>query len=435
MGLTTDAWAEPALGRVGGLVGRVARRRIVMLTAGAIAAQGVALLAAPFLARIYSPADFGAYGVAMAAIGVAASLATMRYSTAIALPVDDRDAAVLTLVSIAASVGVAVATGVALYAALPLIAPTIPEARPVVAFCAAISVFALGMYQVTSALATRRADVTTISLSRFTQSGSIVFSQLALGLLGSPLGLIVGDALGRIVGLFGTVRVWRQWLPRMGGFHYSLGPTVRYKNFPLAAGPAALLNVLTLQVPTLAVVALYGASSGGQFLLVQRVAGVPLAVIAVSVAQDFLVTVIERGEARADGLRRQTEVAERRLLLIGAPFVVLAAVLAPIAFPVVFGPDWTQAGVIFSISSPLYLVQLASSPLGAVYDVLERQDLVAIRETIRLGLIATAVGLCVLTRPSLEAGVALLTAASVAGYIVYHALASRALSDSERQKA
>jgi O-antigen/teichoic acid export membrane protein len=374
------------------------RRRLVGLAAGAIGAQALVLVAAPLLTRLYSPAAFGTYGVATAAIWIAGSLATLRYHVAIPLPADDRDAITLSSISVASSAIVAAIAGVTAYLAVPILIPSSADIAPQLAVCIATSTFSLGVYAVGGALATRRADVRSIALMRVTQSGGVAVAQLVFGWLGAPVGLVVGDSLGRLLGLLGATRVGRQWMPHIREGRQWIGMLSRYRTFPLASGPATVINTLTAQLPTFAVVALFGAAPGGQYLLVQRFAGV----------------------------------LERRLLILGVPFAVLGAVLAPSAFPVLFGPDWAKAGVIFAIFAPYYLVQFVTSPLGSVYDVLERQDLVLVRESARVAITCLALGICAITRPSLEVFSVIFMAAGVAGYGVYQLLAWRALNDADK---
>ncbi len=57
-----------------------------VLVAGTMLAQAISILSAPFLARIYSPEEFGVYAVFLSASSVFISVSMMRYELAIVLP-------------------------------------------------------------------------------------------------------------------------------------------------------------------------------------------------------------------------------------------------------------------------------------------------------------------------------------------------------------
>jgi O-antigen/teichoic acid export membrane protein len=52
--------------------------------------------------------------------------------------------------------------------------------------------------------------------------------------------------------------------------------------------PASLLNSISLQIPSVMLLALYGPEVAGWYLLVQRIGAIPATLISASVAQVFL---------------------------------------------------------------------------------------------------------------------------------------------------
>lgn len=413
-------------------------RSIATMAAGASLAQVVAVMAAPVLTRLYSPAQFGVYGLATSAVGIASVVATLRYEQAIPLPEADADGAALAIAASIIAVLVAIVAGVAVFATVSWFGPDQQLNSLTLGVCVAMSVWGIGWGQVAGALAARTRDSRAVSSIRVAQVSAVAAAQIGLGMSWLSFGLIAGDSAGRTVGLVGAAGIVRRWASAMNRarrLEKIRTVMVRYRRFPLVGSWSALINMITLQAPMLGVLAIYGATSGGAFVLVQRVATLPIAVVGVAVSQGYLMEVVAAGQDRLTSLQVQYDSIERRLFVVGTPIAVLAVLLGPMAFPILFGSEWTMAGAILAISAPLYLAQLVTSPAGVTLDVLERQDLHAIRELIRLALVlGTLVG-CAFLRPSLEVCTGALTVAGVVGYVVYRVATRRAIAGAKHAAA
>ena len=102
------------------------------------------------------------------------------------------------------------------------------------------------------------------------------------------------------------------------------------------------------------------------------------------------------------------------MLTIGP--VILVALLAPFVFSLVFGDEWTEAGVFAAILAPMFYVQLITNPTHGTLIVLERQDLHLQREIARLLFLGGTVGVAV----ALGLGpVGTVAAISVSGVLMY----------------
>ena len=71
------------------------RNSVALLGVGTATGQAITLVSAPILTRLYTPADFGAFGVFAAIVGFMAGITTLQYGMAIPLPARDRAAASL----------------------------------------------------------------------------------------------------------------------------------------------------------------------------------------------------------------------------------------------------------------------------------------------------------------------------------------------------
>lgn len=74
------------------LKGRFARS-VTVLAGGAVLGQAITVLVSPILTRLYSPEDFGVFGVYASILGIVTVIASLRYEYALPLPEDDAIAA------------------------------------------------------------------------------------------------------------------------------------------------------------------------------------------------------------------------------------------------------------------------------------------------------------------------------------------------------
>ena len=151
-----------------------------------------------------------------------------------------------------------------------------------------------------------------------------------------------------------------------------------------------------------------------------------------AVSQVFVAEAADRvrtGSADLGALFRRTL---RQLALVVAPLMLALAIAAELLVGTVFGDEWHEAGTYILILAPLYTMQLLSSPLGGTLDVLERQDLLVVRELTRIVLLTTAIAVAELLSLSAVWAVILLSGAGTLAYLLYGAISWHALLVHER---
>ena len=177
--------------------GRFARNASV-LAGGTALSQALAVVAAPVLTRLYPVTDFGYFQVYMSFMAFGALAVTLRYEQAIFLP-DREDVAanvfVVALCTVAMMSGVFAGLGwfVHHYGFLPKNAEGL---RPYL-WILPVSICGAGIYQTLSVWALRHKAYRQVSGTKIAQVASQLATQTTIGFLySSPLGLLLGDALG-----------------------------------------------------------------------------------------------------------------------------------------------------------------------------------------------------------------------------------------------
>lgn len=387
-----------------GLRGRLAAalrgdflRDVLKLSFGTIGGRLIALAALPILTRLYSPDDFALLAVYLAVVSTVAVAACLRLEIAIPLADDDDDAANLLALALT---GLAVVSGLALLLALlmpgrlagwlgrPDIAPHLWLVPLGIAFA--------GTYSAFQFWTTRARRFGSIARTRVGQAAAGVSVMLSLGWAGvAPLGLLLGNMLNIGAGGFSLgVQALRGDKAKLRAVSADrMRDTLhRYRRYPVYSTPEALFNIAGVQVPVLLIAAHAGAEAGF-LLLAMQVMTAPMTLLGSSISQVYM---SRAPEALREGrLAPFTLSIMRRLVMVGVPPLVLAGVLAPWLFPLIFGSDWARAGEIVTWLVPWMALQFIASPVSMVMFVVGRQRaMLALTTTgamMRIGLVGLGV--------------------------------------------
>jgi lipopolysaccharide exporter len=441
-GSLTGGAVQRARRRVGGAAHRFApagglRRAVAMLAGANVVAVTTVALSYPIVSRLYTPTEFGEFAAAIALLSLVLTVTCLTYDRAVPLPEDDRTAGDLVILCLLATLLISALTAAIMVTTGERLL-SIFDASGLSQYwwLLLIAQLAGGVTVALTGWAIRFRGFRQLATSRISQSIVTVSVQVAAGAAGAATsGLLAGDALGRttqsarlsrgaatklIRAVQGTSVARLRWAAR------------RYRRFPLIGSWPTLLNAIAFEAPLLLVVAFYGAHTGGLFAFAQRLIGAPVALLVLAVSQVFVAEAADRartGSADLGALFRRTL---RQLALVVAPLMLALAIAAELLVGTVFGQEWHEAGTYILILAPLYTMQLVSSPFTGTLDVLERQDLLVVRELTRLVLITGAIAVAAfLSLPAVWA-VALLSGAGTLAYLLYGAISWHALSVHEQ---
>ena len=373
-------------------------RNASIIAGGTALAQAFAVLASPILTRVYRPSDFGALQVFISIMGLLVVSASGRYEVAILLPEDEQSAVDLLGVSvICVCLATIACTTVVLICQYHWILPSGLLVLKGYLWLLPFSVLGGGVYQVLSYWAMRRGDYSQIAKSKFTQAGSQVATQLGVGLLvHSPFGLLIGDSVGRVSGSSRFVRdLWRDYDDQLRAIQSSrmVKLATRYREYPLVSMWGALVNASGLALPSLFLVQYYGAQGTGWFALVNRVLGVPAALIGLSIAQVYASEAARLSRSDPKRLMNIFLKTTRHMLYLGLVPCVLFTILAPWLFQFIFGHGWHEAGEYARCLTFMFFASFIDSPVSMTLNILERQRAQFVWDITRL---AVTVGAMVL---------------------------------------
>lgn len=346
---------------------RVAGGIIVVGSATALG-QGALVLAAPILARLYDPQAFGLLSVYSALLSVLLAGASLRFDLAIPLARDAREALNILILSIGlgflSSIVVAIgilAWGGQLAHALA-VAPIIPFL-----WLLPLALFVASGAQALASWAVYLREFSALGRLRATQGIGQAVCQVAFGIVGaSPVGLIVGDVIGRVAGVERLLGPFRAAVRSSRFSRPSIVADARARwSFARVMTAASLLNALSLQVPFLLIPVLFDLDASGQYFLAYRVLILPASLVAAAVSQVFF------GEAsfrRADPERLHVLArgAAVSLFVFSIPTYGVVTVAGSVLLRAVFGARWETAGLFAQVMAPSIVLWSVANPISTL---------------------------------------------------------------------
>lgn len=366
-------------------------KRVALIAGGTAAGQALVLAVSPLLTRLYSPEDFGVLAIYAALLSCLIIIGSLKYELAILLPDDDRVAASLVGVSaiilccvcgLLAVILIPAANQVAGILRVPAVAPYFWLLIP--------GLLGGGLYQVLNYWALRQKQFKRIAHTKLSQGFGTAGTQLALGFISGPLGLIIGDIVGRMSGtatLAVSAKSKEGYVLKQLNYLEMRGAAVRYRHFALYSGISGLVNTLGLQLPALLLTGMWGPGSAGFYALTQRILGAPMALIGRAIVQVFFAEAATLARSHDGSLTRLFDRTARKLALFGALPLSCTALAGPFFFQLLFGNSWRIAGDYAQALALMLGMQLVTVPLSQTLNVMERQDLQLLWDLGRLAVV------------------------------------------------
>ena len=344
-------------------------RHFMVLFTGTAAAQLMNLASYPFLARLYTPSDFGIFATFVAVSAIPGAIACGRFDLAVpTAPSMGRFAILWLCVLIAAGMGaLSTAGGAAYWFAIEGIADPL---RPLLlglcvfftGFCAAGALYLMrhDWYRVNSA-------------SLLARTGVVVLLQVGLAFVWRhPLSLIIGFTAGFAVQAL--IFAWTIWK------HIPAGPPRprqmramfrRYRKQVAVDIPSTFVAALSLNLLTFMLAVLYGQYAVGLYALGSRIAIMPLQLFNDSLSQVFF-----QKAARAQQERGHFWPEMKfNLLTSGILSVGVLAGIWLFAHPFVrlyLGAEWLPAADMLVILAPMLAVRSLCMSVATTVFVLKR---------------------------------------------------------------
>lgn len=340
-------------------------RRFFVLLTGTTAAQLLPVVTAPVIARHYETAEFGVFGVYIAASAICSTVANLKYENVI-LATRSRSLtqSVLGLtLALNLLIGALIAAGVAAAAATGVVAAS-PTITDLMVFLP-LSLLLAGGLQALSNVALQQEQFSAVARSRLAVATITAAGSLACALLyPTARGLILSTLAGQLLG----VGMLAQLCLKAGGLHPSFQPrrwrgvARRHWRFAVFTSPADLLNASASNLPALFLGALFGTTATGAYVLTQRLLGTPLMLIGSAFADLYRQRIgqdVARGRPYWDASVRMLAV----LATIGLAVLAIVLLIGRNVAVAFLGDHWSLVGDFTVIMVPVYVTRFIVSPL------------------------------------------------------------------------
>jgi O-antigen/teichoic acid export membrane protein len=343
---------------------------------GTTIAQAIPIAISPILTRIYTPEDFGVFALFIAVTAIFGTIANGRYELAIMLPKKDEDA-----INIFA-LGFIITTFISL---LLLILVLIFQDKivdilknediRVWLYFVPIAVFFAGLYNILNYFNNRKKQYKDLAKATILKSIVLAIVQLSIGFIKQgATGLISGTIISQFFAntkLLTNIIKDKVLISKISKVKI-IALAKRYKDFPKFSMWAGLANTLSSSLTNILISSFYGIATLGFYSLVQRVLGMPSALIGGAIGQVFFQQATKEKQQTGRAINSFNSTV-KKLIIIGLPSFGILFFIVEDSFAFIFGEEWRVAGVYAQIVIPLFFMRFISSTVSSINIVFEKQ--------------------------------------------------------------
>ena len=358
---------------------------------GTTISQAIPVVISPLLTRIYTPEDFGTFGLFTALTAILGVFATGKYELAIMLPKRDEDAVNIVALSIFLSLIVSFFLLILISFFNHSITSIIGNTHiSLWLYFVPISVLFTGAYQSLNYWSNRKGQYSRLSINRVAQSGTAGIANLVMGWSGfTNAGLIMGTILGQGAATFILgKKVYKEDRNTINKINRTkiIDLSRRYIEFPKNTIFSSFTNTFYNNGRYLILGLVFTQNILGQFLLSFRALQMPVSIISTSIADVLF---------QKTSLWYNLDLPKKSIFkkLYKILLILMAIALFPALtlffygeslFSFVFGDKWALAGHFTSLLSLSLFFQFSFAPFCRVFYVLEKQSLYLLWEVVRL---------------------------------------------------
>ncbi len=354
---------------------------------GTVVGQGIGFLVLPLLTRLYDPEAFAHLQLYQSAMLVLVVFVSLRFEVAILRAGDGRELNATLALCILSTLGIALILTL-IWTVVVVVWPQIYELFPVPPWVLGPTIIVIGIFQFLGFLVTREQLYGFSANSKVFQAGAYAIIASALGAFRVLLGMIIADAVARLVASLYLLRTLRG-MGLSGVRKVSVSDlkstAYKFREFPLITVFGGIINSVGIVVTPVMIYAKFSPEVSGQFALVDRAISLPLAMLVGAISQLYMSNFANAVRSNPGEVRTQFHSLLRMLVFIGVLPAAVAFFFAPPFFTFVFGQEWQLAGRLAQIMIPAYLILFIFGGVNMTLMLLGRQVLQTVWEIIRLG--------------------------------------------------
>lgn len=409
-------------------------KNVLMITGGAIFAQGLSVLLSPIITRLYAPEEYGVLTVYIAFLGMINLLGTLSYESAIPIADDDDKAFNLLILCLVilfflTSILFFVVNISGDFFLLVFKAEEIIKYK----YFIPIGFFLTGFYTVMSQWAFRKKNFKSITITKYSQSITGNFTKIGLGWFNfGAVGLIFGSILSQSAGIVTLIK------PNMDEFNILIKMVdykkikelyKRYIRFPLYTAPGLFILSVSGQLPTILMSSLYGTEIVGLYGFARSITFLPMTIVGKSVQDVFYGEVAGMGRTNPNRIKELSNKLLKKLILLAIIPMAVLIFLGPSLFVILFGESWETSGIFAQILSIEVFFHFIFHPISTVFSVFEKQKTSFVLYIFRLVLVLGAFALAKTCRLNSNVTILLYSVFMSSFELIKYLLAQRIIND------
>ncbi len=316
---------------------------IGLITLSLLVGAIITFIALPVLTRLYSVADFGAYGIALAIVSILSTVANLRLDQAL-LVADEQDKKSLIFEGAVFSTAIAVISGIVISAILNV------EMAGAVATGVLANTLIQSLYNYQFSA---HKEYFCAGLNVF-RSAIVLAVQLSLPLV-MQISLVNSYNVSSIIMIVAVLI----YLLKYQLYQVSWQAFKHYKDFIYANTSHALLNSFSHNLPYYVVSHFVGVQAMGFYAIVERTLRVPINLISQTLRQ-FFIRKFKNTESNQNALK-----ASVLLSLVSLPLFAIFFILPESLYLWVFGSEWVGISSYFQILALGYWAIFCNPPSSA----------------------------------------------------------------------
>lgn len=342
---------------------------------GSSIASIMSILAAPLLARLYSPEAFGDLSLYMAVVTIAATFLTLRYEPAIMLPEKENEAISLTVLSM----GIAVTFSIILSLSIVTIGEdkvfALAKLQHIARFFPfiAISALSLALFQSISVYINRCRQYRTLSLIKVLDSFSKMFTSVAAAYIVAD-GLIWSSSISFVASALSIFYIlYRAVHKNTGNIKISLNikaAAKKYADFPKYNILSDTLNVFTANMHIMLFFAYFGNDIAGTVSFASKLLLVPLGIISTSFSQIFYQQ-ISKIDSKME-LMKTYKSSFLITLAVAASLIIGVSIVPEKLIVLLFGEQWVGLSTYLVPMGWWFGIHFCGSSLSTLYTKLRK---------------------------------------------------------------
>lgn len=342
-------------------------RSALVLSSGTALAQGISYLITPLITRLYTPEDFGEFGMIMRVVALLAIIGAIRYEYALPLPKKDEHAFHLYRLTIRILI-VTVVSSFLVGTVYWMFSDYSNKLLFYILLTVAITGFTvfinIGRHWAIRMKWFKRITVATLLTSSTTNFAKLLAGIASWGVAGLVISTLLGLMVGSLVFLKDALGIYKNKAFKKSDLRRRV-LAKQYSEFPKVQLPHTVIDAMRELLVAFFLTIYFSTAVFGSYDHSFRMLKIPLLLIGSAIGQVLYNRISEDYAAKKPIyplLKRSVLI----LTLIGIlPFTVIYIWGAPI-FTLVFGSQWTLSGEIAAALAPWLLANFVASSISMV---------------------------------------------------------------------